>query len=202
MDSKAILEASKDDLDQLGLKEKGHILCLKSFAMKNCNIIRGNSNDKNTLASMIKDAGSERVVKKSSNCSRLIQIGWKHASSNKSPYTQVRKQSGGGTREVRFQISDKLEEVKSEALRLFFPAGKSKRHGYLHNVDVSLGDFGCDPIKDLNKSISSHAKIIKMSGKMRIYLLTKPRSIKDLLLRDSEDDEDDFEPQHRKKGIF
>ena len=87
-------------------------------------------------------------------------------------------------------------------MRLFFPAGKSKRHGYLHNVDVTLGDFGCDPIKDLKENISDYAQTIKMSGKMSIYLLTKPRSIKDLLLPDSEDDVDDFEPPRRRKGIY
>lgn len=199
MDALAVYEATQEDLHHLGLTEKGHILCLKYFAMKNCQSNVKDDEKKETLANSIKQCSNERTTKRvKRHQTKSVQIGWKHASSG-SMFVQVRKQSGGGVRESTFSNSDTLLKIKNEAINLFFPGGKSKKYGYSQNVSTSLGDFSGDVIEDLNCTISNYNHRIKMTGRMRLYLLTKRKNdIKEMLLRDpvqltSSDSDDDFD---------
>ena len=62
MDAKAVLAASSDDLAQLGLNQRGHVLCLKAEAMKSTELT--DVKRKGILATLIKKSTSERVVTK------------------------------------------------------------------------------------------------------------------------------------------
>ena len=200
MDSNAVLEATKEDLSHLGLVEKGHVICLKSFAMKNCKTY-AQDDRKEVLAETIKRCTAERTTKKmklSRSNSKLIQIGWKHAITG-SEYAQVKKQSGGGTREIKFALSTTLHKIKEEATKPFFPGGKSKKFGYFHSITASLGDFSGDVIENLDLTIDNYTQSIKMSGRTRLYLLTKSKyNIKDIIknhqsILSPNSSDDDFE---------
>lgn len=56
MDKEAISKCSEEDLVKLGLKEVGHIVCLKSFCAST-----NHSQRKQVLAELIKGAGKERT---------------------------------------------------------------------------------------------------------------------------------------------
>lgn len=190
MDVNAILAASRQDFMQLGLNEKGHILCLKSFAMKHNS--KGNSDKREELVEAIKKTSVERTKKV--NHIKTIQLGWKH--SNGSMFYQVRKQSGGGVRELPLDMSTKLVKVKEEALKLFFPKGNSIKFGSLKNIDSEIGDFSGESIVDLSQSIDSYIKSTKLVGKPRLYLLTTKRNELKMLYNIpsfSSSDDDDFE---------
>lgn len=60
MDCEAIVAASDNELRDMGLKEKGHIICLKVFCKENCS----NDERKRILANIVKGTGSDRHSQK------------------------------------------------------------------------------------------------------------------------------------------
>ena len=108
MDVKAILASSRQDLMQLGLIEKGHIICLKAFAMRS----GVDGAKKETLAEAIKKSTYERTKKVKRT--KMIQVGWKHSNRGHS-FNQVKKQCGGGVREISLNFTVTLNAVKEEA---------------------------------------------------------------------------------------
>jgi len=183
MDAQAVLAATKEDLVQLGLTEKGHILCIKAFAMRQDKTVLDKTK-KESLVNAIKRSTSDRtVVKETSNNEFKIQIGWKH-SNEQCNLAQVRKQCGGGVREVVFLNSDPLSKVMEEAIKLFFPNKNAKKCGFINNVTCNLGDFCGEIISDLHQSVETYVNTVKMSGKTRLHLLTERRNLfKELLKR-------------------
>ena len=141
MDARAVLAASSDDLTQLGLNQRGHVLCLKAEAMKSTELT--DVKRKGILATSIKKSTSERVVSKNASQNseiKIVQVGWKHSTDRKH-FCQVRKQSGGGVRELHLSVNDSLSKIKEEAVKLFFPNGISKKYGTATCANINLGDF-------------------------------------------------------------
>ena len=197
MDENAVLQASVEDLEQLGLTEKGHIICIKGFVMRSS--IDASEERKNVLLDSIKSTSKERTIPmvKFSRGDKKVQFGWKH--NNGSNFTQVRAKSGGGVREFIVEKNETLSKLKERALNLFFPAGTSKKFGCLKNLVVNLGDFSGDVLHDLTMSIENYIHSIKMSGRTRLYLLTEKKhwtTIQQDL--DSEKDEDFIIPAFKK----
>lgn len=208
MDVNAVHHATREDLHQLGLEEKGHILCLKAFALKSYSNydISSSDNLKESLASSIKNASIDRTVAKKQKFlkPKVVQVGWKH-SSHKKTYVQVRKASGGGVREMSFSLNDTLQNVLKESLNLFFPGGKSKKFGLADTMLTELGDFSGDAILNLDQSLQDYIRSVKMTGRTKLYLLTQKKgtlSVKELLRQACDtDSDDDFEiPTFKTKG--
>ena len=60
MHKEAVLKCDDEDLSSLGLKEKGHMKCLRAF----CTPQEESQDAKKTLASYVKGAGKQRVLKR------------------------------------------------------------------------------------------------------------------------------------------
>lgn len=202
MDEEAVRSSSKEDLEDLGLKERGHIICLKSF------VITSNAENKRFLAQTIKGTSFERQVKRK-KVTRLqvkqVSIGWKHCEHASETFTQIRAQSGGGVRDLKVTNATTLADLKKEAIELFFPQSNSRKFGSIHQMNVSLGDFSGEPISNLETTIADHINSTKLTGRTRLYLLTKKKGPNELfknLIENVSDDEDDFDPFSFKSSGF
>lgn len=74
------------------------------------------------LATSIKRSTSERIVSKNASqnsVTKIVQVGWNHSTDRKN-FCQVRKQFGGGVRELHLSINDSLSKIKENAVKLFF----------------------------------------------------------------------------------
>ena len=97
---------------------------------------------------------------------RAMEIGWIHQGQ------QVRKQTGGGTRQITISKEAAVTEISEEATRLFFPDGESKRGIELQDVNLQICDFSmrvCDPTQTVGEAYEKE----KLSGIVRYYLCTK-----------------------------
>ena len=193
MDEGSIVQASTEQLEELGLKEMGHIISIKAFVMKAS--LEESTERKKVLIHSIKTTSQERLTgqKTNSRTERKVQIGWKLY--NGVTWSQVRAASGGGVRELLVQTDEILDGVKKRAIELFFPNGSSKKSGSSSNYVMKLGDFSAEAIEDLTKSIGEYLREVKMSGRIRLYLLTEKKSVSTILkelgsdsLSDSDDD--------------
>lgn len=73
MDSTAVWMASKQQLKDLGLSERGHIICLKNF----CVPLNEKSGDgKKGLVAAMTQEGKDRVKK--SIYKKTVTLGWMH----------------------------------------------------------------------------------------------------------------------------
>ena len=122
MDKLAVWEASEKQLEELGLHEKGHIICLKSYCFPSNHELK-----KNELAVSIRSASNERVAssKRRRNNSKTITLGWMHYIRSKHKYISVRSSNGGGSRNVIISPDTKIFEILVTLKELFFPNGKS-----------------------------------------------------------------------------
>ena len=108
MDSDAIWASSEDDLKSLGLTERGHIICLKGFCLKEN---EPTQQLQEVLADNIRQSGKERVTsnKRRRKGSRLVFMGWKHYTDGS--FRSIRTSKGGGTREKLLDESTTIAEV-------------------------------------------------------------------------------------------
>ena len=187
MDKQAVRESTDDVIEQLGLNEKGHLICLKLFC------INQNNEAKSSLASSIKDASKERLSssKRLKRSSRSINFGWKHFDSKKRSYCLVRSNHGGGSRCTTVTNDITIKEILTLFCDLFFPEGNSY-HGNLNFINVSVGNYKGEVIEDESMTIMQYGNKHKLS-KIRLYLLSKHKSISQLCNNDTDSDFDPFE---------
>ena len=93
MDKEAVLKRDDEDFRSLGMKEKGHMICMRAF----CTPQEELQNAKKTLASYVKEAGKQRVSKTARD-EKSVTLCWKHFDVKKSQYISVRTSRGRGNR--------------------------------------------------------------------------------------------------------
>ena len=95
MDKEVVLKCEDEDLHSLGLKEKGHMICLRAFCTPQDEL----QNAKKTLASYVKQAGKQRVLKTTRD-EKSVTSCWEHFDVKRSQFISVRTSRGGENRQL------------------------------------------------------------------------------------------------------
>ncbi|XP_066926387.1 uncharacterized protein [Clytia hemisphaerica] len=166
MTKEAVWNATNSDLNNLGLKKQGHIICLKTF----CHVT---NSPKGKLIESIKDAGRSRVVNRRKASNKTVYIGWLHYCPRQRKFVSIRGQKGG-IRRLKLSPNTTLRELRFKAKSIFFKNGKSKK-GKASSMMFYLGYYDNELIDDededqtLEEYINTHKY-----PKVRLYLMSKP----------------------------
>ena len=119
MDISAIWTTTDKDLQELGLVELGHRICLRT-----CNKeMQGEIKDeKETLISVIKKNSFNRCNqrKRKKQDFKTVYLGWLHFNVKRNKCASVRASNGGGARKVIFENTANKDEILDKAKALFF----------------------------------------------------------------------------------
>ena len=154
---------------------------------------------KNDLAKCVNNLRSERTKKNKSAMPINIDLGWKHFDHKKRKYITVPASHGGGIRTRRVSRDTLVvPNIQSICKEVFFPQGRSKRHGPFSLMISSIA--GNDELDvDQNMTVEEYSQL-KAFKSVKFYLKTKKWS-DSYGLNDSESSED-FEPVKKKKSSF
>lgn len=152
---------------------------------------------KNDLAKCVTSLRSDRTKKNKSVMPINIDLGWKHFDHKKRKYTTVPASHGGGTRTRRVSRDTLVvSNIQNICKEVFFPQGRSKRHGPISLMVSSIA--GNDDIEiDQDMTVEEYLQL-KSFKSLKFYLKSKLWS-DSYGLTDS-DSSDDFEPVKRKKS--
>ena len=141
------------------------MICLRAF----CTPQEELQNAKKTLASYVKEAGKQRVLKTTRD-EKSVTLCWKHFDVKKSQYVSVRTSRGGGNRQLTFRNEASYNDIVTVMTDLFFPDGNST-FGSLKQMNVKMGSFKGDFIEQpfCLKDYIHQNKLCKT----RLYLMTK-----------------------------
>ena len=134
---------------------------------------------------------------------RRVDIGWLDFCKDTNQYKQVRGPSGGGTRNVEFDVDATMNDVLHKSKQLFFPEGTSRR-GELADHDCFITDNTHNPLT-LDITVAEMYKHMNPRI-LHLYLATKKRD------QESTDELSDLEmpqkspkkrykPYYRKKSL-
>ena len=122
---------------------------------------------------------------------RKLEVGWMDFDYATKELKQVRSQGGGGTREIRANKSEGLDNLLATAKGLFFPDGKSKR-GKIEDYEVDIQDFrGCEMGNSTVGELYENAK----SRVLRLYLCTKKKNRDQPSTETSSDNQSENQPE-------
>ena len=138
MDKEVVLKCEDEDLRSVGLKEKWHMICLQAF----CTSQEELQNAKKTLASYVKEAGKQRVLKTTRD-GKSVTLCWKHFDVKKSQYISVRIWRGGGNRQLTLRNKANYNDIVTVMTDLFSPDGNSA-FGSLKQMNVKIWSFKGD----------------------------------------------------------
>lgn len=200
MDFGAVIQASDDILNQLGLVRKGDILSLRGFCEgkleEKANADRKDAQDE-TKRKLLAELFSQKKKKqkrsqdgergrkrdehpKKKVKTRRIQLGWLHFDEHSGRFVAMRLNRGGGTREVDVPLSADVSEIIHIAQEIFFPEGRCA-FGNLSDMDVALANFKCER---LESSMSNGEPLTLQlyidackATRIRVYIQTKRQNI-------------------------
>ena len=127
---------------------------------------------------------------------RNVQIGWKNFDEGKKEYIAIRKQRGGGTRNISVSKDASVSDILTVAKELFFENDESAFHGNIKNFRLSIGNFHGKELQAQDFNLTRYIEKHKLS-KTFLYLLTKRKATVEELLDglrkplNSDDDDDD-----------
>ena len=141
------------------------MICLRAF----CTPQEESQNAKKTLASYVKEAGKQRVLKTTRD-EKSVTLCWKHFDVKRSQYISVRTSRGGGNRQLTLHNEANYNDILTVMTDLFFPDGNST-FGSLKQMNVKIGSFKGDFIEQpfCLKDYIHQNKLCKT----RLYLMTK-----------------------------
>ena len=84
MEKEAVLKCKYEDCRSLGLKEKGHMICLRAFCAPQEEL----QNAKKALASYVKESGKSRVFKTTRD-EKSVTLCWKRFDVKRSEYISL-----------------------------------------------------------------------------------------------------------------
>ena len=191
MDGEAVKGCTDEQLKQMGVSAIGDVLALRHFISRKLNPPEDTAQRKKDLVAAIKKGRSLRVdpITQKKKFYK-ITLGWKHFNENSKRYCSVRR--AGGSRTINVCRTDTLGSIIKTAITLFFPNGKSTL-GRLSAFKHDIGNFSSDPIQSditLEDYIRQHSLT-----HVRLYLLTRKRTMNDIFDRMFEDESsgDEFE---------
>ena len=124
-----------------------------------------------------------------------------HYNEEKRKYIAVRLASGGGTREVHLSLDSSAGDIVMEAVKLFYPNGKSLNHGMASSMKLQLGNFKGEVVDDKLKAdrnsepftLRKYIETNKLS-RVRLYLMSKPENEDGEFLDESSDEDLEYSP--------
>ena len=206
MDGLAVYEANEEHLKALGLIQIGHIVALKSFCREEKKTTQSQNLQKQLLAETIKQSSKDRTKKKPENKKlqqfKTIFLGWQHYDRKKRKYVNVRESRGGGVRTCKFLLKTSVEEVMDKMESFFFRNGQNSFVGRLSCLKACIGNSNGD-ILGSRESGFDLSNYITTNGfsRLRLYLLTKQKSLDEWQFsHDGSDSDDDFDliPKQRR----
>ena len=189
MDFTAIKSASDKDFESLGLKRRGDMLALRTFASSTVDGRRNEerSEKKRKLLELTKQLGKRSSKMKAKTQATLsprdsnhpqkpalkkIQVGWHHYNADLKRHVAVRLAKGGGTRDLAVPLSATEEDMIDLLTNVFLPEGISV-HGCTSELQFKLANFKCEEVTgDEFISLSSYIAKHNLS-KVKIYLLSR-----------------------------
>ncbi|KAJ8333768.1 hypothetical protein SKAU_G00410870 [Synaphobranchus kaupii] len=124
--------------------------------------------------------GNKNAEKKT----RKIELGWMNYQD--SMYKQVRRPTGGGTREIVVRKDDTVSSILEKGKTLFFPDGTSMK-GKLEDFECMLSVIGSE--EPLEGSVTIGSLYEQTNHKiLRVYLCTKPKDCSNSELSDAATD--------------
>ena len=191
MDEVAVSHSTEEDLKDLGLSERGHIISLKGYCLLQNNAL-GTQSNKAHLKSFIKDAGKERDSKKRKTVQDVtVSLGWMNYDKKKERYVSIRMQKGGGTRKVVLAKSVTVDEIIKSAKKLFFPEEKSI-FGGTNKMIFNLGNYAGVVIDSSGFDLGTYIAENKLS-KPRVYLMSKLKTWQEYVNNDLPSEDEDFD---------
>lgn len=116
------------------------------------------------------DDSSQKKEKASKKATRIVELGWMYASGT-DQFRQVRKLSGGGTRQIQVEQTAKVSQLKAKAIELFFPGGISPKGKISDFASVFLVDFKLNEL-DETLTVRQYFELTALT-KLRFYLATR-----------------------------
>lgn len=112
--------------------------------------------------------GNRNAFKKT----RKIELGWMHY--NDGSFKQVRRPTGGGTRDIIVKKNDTVDKILTNGKNIFFPNGKSSK-GHIKDFDFCVCLIGSDESLDAKITVeelydSTHHKVL------RLYICSKKKT--------------------------
>ena len=185
MDGYAVMVCPDSQLKSLGLDALGDILAIKNFVLQK----DSTDYDKVSLVQSIKGNKNSQQTSRKRYDGYKVKFGMQQYCTKKRKYVSVRK--CGGVRELHFNKSATINEIKEAAVTTFFPENKCAL-GYKHEFCLKLANFAGEEIKDTEEvdtwTLEQYVKLHKLSH-VRLYLLVRKRTWKDLFLNESVEDE-------------
>ena len=213
MDVSAIVRATETDLRDMGRQEKGHIICLKTYSMKEF----GNNREKDELCRKIRRlqlnvAGNSHQKEINAKKQRISRLkNWGTTVDHTKQFVldgciQLKPRADTNQLDrrmmvvfVKFHHQDNMEKVIDTAKQIFFPNSQNSFQT-LTSMSAKLGNFQGEPITECTISIQNYIKKHYLS-KTRLYLLTSVKSsqeiIKGILDDSGSDSEFEFLPSSK-----
>ena len=192
MDGTAVALCSDEQLKEFGIVALGDMLALRNFITFKS---EADKCLKSKLADSIKNGGK---TKNNRIKTYSVILGLQNFNENLQKYTYVR--SAGGSRKLDLARNIGFEELKQEAINVYFPEDKNYVLGSLFLYDAQLGNYSGEiiiPNKDF--TLEKYFKDNKLQH-IRLYLKVKKLTIS-LRSNTLSDDEDIFEiPSYNKAG--
>ena len=168
MDQDAVWNCSEEELQKLGLHEKGHTVSLKSFCMPD------NSTKKEELVQYIKGNGRERInhikKRKGNGGMKTIMLGWMDYKKEKGRFISVRDSRGGGSRTLTVPNETTLLDLLTTAIKLFLPNGNTDE------LNLYIGNSKGEQIEEEEFPLNAYILRHKFT-RTRLYLLTKRKGL-------------------------
>ena len=174
MDISAIIIASDNLLEDLGLSKVGDRLSLRGFCTKEVERVHEKEAEhtreqkrsyleafflrKKVKKPPLQSSSPSDISEKSK--SKKIQIGWKHFSEKEHKFVLVPLAKGGGSRMIDMPLSSNRWDVMKAAKELFFPDGESL-YGNMEDMEFDLANF---------KDEAIHSSIRTQKGKVPFTL--------------------------------
>ena len=188
MDGEAVTLCSDEQLKEFGLVALGDMLALTSF-------LACRSEADKSLKSQLVGAIKYSSGKNSKRKTYSVILGLKNFNEKLQKYTYVR--SAGGSRKLDLRRNIGFEELKQEAVQVYFPENKNSILGSLFLYETKLGNFSGDVIIPGDDfTLEKYCRDNKLQH-IRLYLKVKKLTIS-LLSNALSDDEDIFELPNNK----
>ena len=214
MDVSAVVHASDDLLQQLGLEQAGDRLSLRAFCDQECETSdkpkegKEFKEKKRTLLESFLRKKSKRpkpagdLSKNAVEKSRRIHLGWKHFKGHAKGFVLVPLAKGGGTRTISMPTASNRIDLIQEGKALFFPKGESI-FGRVEDMTFSLSNFRDEEVgltieagnREIAFNLRNYIEAYKAKT-VRLYLRSKRNDAdcEPLSADDTGDSDDDLRP--------
>lgn len=177
IDCDVICEMTDDQMAGIGITKFGDRLAIKSFCQQRASHASQHQHpSRQELANRIREKAADSRNKRlglsgnknAKKSCRLIEVGWLHFDGK--VFRQQRAKHGGGTRQLKVELTTTMQELMNECKKLFFPQGESHQLS-LNEVNCTMKLFDQTDL-NLHDTVDALLKATCVPH-LRFYLATK-----------------------------